>query len=406
VKVLFINCVYKHGSTGRIVNQISDYLTKNGVDNYVAYGIPKIEGVSNGFLINNSIDAHIHSFLSRKLCLQGQCSTLPTLRLISFIKKYNPDIIHLHNLHGHYLNFKLLFKYLSKSHHKVVWTFHDCWPMTGKCAHFTVAKCDKWSSKEGCHNCIQLNTYPDSEKDRSHKNFELKKQLFTCLPDLHIVTVSEWLKSICKRSYFRDFDIRCIHNGINTGIFKPSNQNVFNDNKLENKKIILFVSNIWNGVKGEEIIMKLDEFLPDDYSLVVVGKGSESINNNSKRIITISHTKSQHELAEIYSSADVFVCTSIEESCSLVVLEAQACGTPAIVFDSTGIPENVKENCGKIIPVGEFSDLLDAIVTTSNHKNQYSESCIKNINREYTIEHMCESYFHLYQEIMETTNEH
>lgn len=405
MKVLLINCVYKNGSTGRLVNQISNFLSEKGVDNFVAYGIPKIKGIKNGFVINNIIDAHIHSFFSRKLCLQGLCSSIPTLRLVSFIKKYNPDIIHLHNLHGHYLNYKILFKYLSKSNVRVVWTIHDCWPMTGKCAHFTIAKCEKWSTDEGCFDCCQLNTYPDSKFDRSKKNYLLKKQLFTSLPDLHIVTVSEWMKSICQRSYLRDFDIRCIHNGINTNIFKPSKQNVFSDSRFENKKNVLFVSNIWNGAKGEEIIIKLDESLPDDYNLIVVGKGSESISNDSKRIKAIPQTKSQSELADIYSAADVFVCTSIEESCSLVVLEAMACGTPVICFDSTGIPENVKENCGKIVPVNAFSELLKAIVSISGHKGNYYEACIKNIKDEYTIEHMCKSYYCLYQEIMESNNE-
>ena len=408
MKVLQINCVYLHGSTGKIANQISTYLSNQGIDNYVAYGIPKIKGVKNGYVINNTFDAHIHSFCSRKFCLQGLCSSLPTLRLISYIKRINPDIVHLHNIHGHYLNYKLLFNYLKRRHHKVVWTFHDCWPMTGKCSHFTLAKCYKWASNEGCNNCVQLNTYPDSERDRSHKNFILKKQLFTSLTDLHIVTVSNWLKAVCEKSFLKDFDIRCIHNGINTDIFKPSETDKFYGLYSKNKKRVLFVSNIWNGAKGDDLIIELDKKLPNEYLLFVVGRGSEKFTNvsQSNRIISIPLTKNQIELSEIYSSADVFVCTSIEESAPLVVLEAMACGTPVVCFDSTGIPENVKKNCGKIVPVGATDDLLMAVVSTAEHKLDYHEACIENIRNEYTIEHMCKSYYELYQELLEVGNEH
>ena len=399
MKILQINCVYEYGSTGRLCAQISDYLTSKSIDNYVAHGIPSVKR-QNSYVINNFFDAHIHSFLSRNLCLQGLCSSIPTIRLVCFIKRYKPDIIHIHNIHGHYLNYRILFKFLNKGHYKVVWTFHDCWPMTGKCVHFTKSKCEKWASDFGCSNCCQLSAYPESKIDRSKRNFRLKKTLFTGLNDLHIVTVSEWLKSICNRSFFSGFDIRCIHNGIDTSIFSPQKNSFFSDDII-GKKVVLFVSNIWNGAKGEGIISQLDENLSDDYVLVIVGKGSEKICNNSKRVISIPQTKDQTELASIYSSADVFVCTSIEESASLVVLESMACGTPVICFDSTGVPENIKDNCGVIIPVDSISKVLDAVVSIVNHKEDYYESCINNIRQEYTIEHMCELYFALYQEIME-----
>ena len=180
MKVLQINCVNKFGSTGRLVTQVGNFLDEKGAENRIAHGIPDV-GDKKAFVINSKFDAHFHSFMSRKLCMQGLCSSFATKKLVKYINKYDPDIIHLHNLHGHYLNYNILFRYLKNSRAKVMWTLHDCWAVTGKCSHFTKAACFKWEQDEGCNNCPQLHTYPDSTFDRSAKNLPLRKSFLQLL---------------------------------------------------------------------------------------------------------------------------------------------------------------------------------------------------------------------------------
>ncbi len=252
MKILQINSVCGSGSTGKIAVEISDYLDSLNIENYIAYGIGN-SNRHNTYKIGNRIDNHLHSFMSRKFCLQGYGSIFSTIKFIKYIKRINPDIIHLHNIHGHYLNFPILFNYLKKSNVNVVWTFHDCWPFTGKCAHFTKAKCYKW--KTHCQNCKQLNTYPDSIRDRTFKNFNDKKEYFTSIDKFHIVTVSNWLKETVENSFFKGKNIKCIYNGIDTNVFKPVQSTLRKKLGIENKFVILGVASVWNSGKG------LNEFI-------------------------------------------------------------------------------------------------------------------------------------------------
>ena len=398
MKVLQINCVNKHGSTGRIVAQISALLDENGVENKVAHGIPRVD--EDSYVINSKLDAHMHSFLSRKLGKQGLYSHIPTMKLIRFIRKYDPDIVHLHNLHGHYLNYKLLFEFLRKTDVKVVWTLHDCWAVTGKCSHFAKAGCYRWESDEGCKECVQLSTYPDSTHDASKSNFALKKKLFSDYPNMTLVTVSEWLLDVVKRSYLKTNNALHIHNGIDTDIFRPRESDVRERLGVDGKKMILGVSNIWNGQKGEKEFIKLSEMMPCDYVIVLVGKNSERVAQKSDRIISVPQTKNQTELCELYSAADVFVSTSIEESCSLVVIEALASGTPAVVYNSTGIPENVRDGCGRVVEIGNIEQMLEAIIDIVNSSQPYGEKCVNTVQSKYTVRHMCEGYYDLYRKVL------
>ena len=399
MKVIQINCVSMHGSTGRLVTQISNYLTSKGVESLIAHGVPGNKN-PNEYLINSALDAHLHSFISRKFCRQGLASSWPTYRLIQYIKKYDPDIIHLHNLHGHYLNYKILFRYLQTSRAKVVWTFHDCWAMTGKCAHFSKIGCDLWASEEGCHDCRQLSTYPDSTRDRSAKNYAEKKKLFSSIPNMTIVTVSEWLKSISKRSFLKSIPAICIHNGIDTGIFYPRKSNILKKYGISGKRVVLGVSNIWNGQKGEEQFVQLAQILPSDYVILLVGRNSDQVAAQSNRMFGIGQTESQEELAELYSAADVFISMSVEESFSLVPIEAMACGTPIIVFNSTGLPEAVKEGCGFVVAPGDVPAMGDCILRIANSNEDYEKNCVSHVNSGFTLPQMCENYYKLYKKIL------
>ena len=221
-----------------------------------------------------------------------------------------------------------------------------------------------------------------------------------------VVTVSEWLLGIVKRSYLKTNKALHIHNGIDTEIFKPRESNIRERLGLADKKIILGVSNIWNGQKGEKEFIKLAGMLPDDCVIVLVGKNSSGVAAQSDRIVAVAQTKDQIELAEFYSAANVFVNTSIEDSCSLVVLEALASGTPAVVYNSTGVPENVQNGCGKVVEMGNVDEMMAAIMEIVHSNEPYGERCVETARSKYTIKHMCESYFDLYKKVLEEKNEH
>lgn len=394
MKILQINSVCGSGSTGKIAVEISDYLDSLNIENYIAYGIGN-SNRHNTYKIGNRIDNHLHSFISRKFCLQGYGSIFSTIKFIRYIKKINPDIIHLHNIHGHYLNFPILFNYLKKSNINVVWTFHDCWPFTGKCAHFTKAKCYKW--KTHCQNCKQLNTYPDSIRDRTFKNFNDKKEYFTSIDKFHIVTVSNWLKETVENSFFKGKDIKCIYNGIDTNVFKPVQSTLRKKFGIENKFVILGVASVWNSGKGLNEFIELSKKIDDDSVIILIGLSDEQIEDLPKNMIGISRTENIEELVKFYTLADVFINLSIEETFGLVVAEALACGTPAIVYNSTACPEVVelKESC--IVKSHNIDELIKKI---NFFKNMNKELVIK-LNKKFNLNEMLSHYVDLYNHIEE-----
>ena len=398
MKILQINSVCGVGSTGKIAVQISDYLNENNIENYIAYGLGNTDR-PNTFKIGNYFDAHLHSFISRKFCLQGYGSKLCTLRLISYIKKIKPEIIHLHNIHGHYLNFRILFNYLNKTDIKVVWTFHDCWPYTGKCTYYTEAGCYRW--KNQCSNCPLLEKYPDSERDRTEKNYIDKKRLFTNNSNLYIATVSKWLRDEVKRSYFKGKSVECIYNGINTETFQYRENKIKESLGISDKFMILGVASVWNSRKGFDDFIKISEQMGNDSVIVLIGVTSEQKQLLPDNVIGIERTNNQIELAEFYSVADVFVNLSLEETFGLVVAEAMACGTPAIVYNSTACPEVPDEESGFIVAPGDVKGVLDCIEKVKKEgKEKYRDKAVSRVRENFSQQSMFEGYLNLYRKCM------
>lgn len=395
MKVLQINSVCGTGSTGRIAVQISDHLNGCGVENYIAHGFGKSDR-PNTFCFGNNLDAHLHSFLSRKLGWQGKMSHFPTLRLIRYMERIAPDVVHLHNIHGHYLNYTMLFRYLKKRNCRVVWTFHDCWPVTGKCTHFAETKCEKW--KTGCFDCPQLERYPDSRRDRSRKAYQEKKAAFTALPDLHIVTVSQWLKSVAKDSFLGQADIHCIYNGVDTGKFCFRDSTLREEYRLQDKFVILSAAGVWNRGKGLDRFLELSKKMREDTVIVLIGLSPDQQKDLPPNIIGIPAVKDPDLLTRWYSLADVYLNFSLEETFGLVVAEAMACGTPAIVMNSTACPEVVDADTGFVVEPRDMDGVIAAIDRVkAEGKERYSEACKTRVREAFRVERMQEAYYKLYQ---------
>jgi len=398
VKVLQINSVCGTGSTGKLAVQISNYLNDQGIDNYIAYGFGRCDR-PNTFKFGNMVDAHLHSFLSRKLCLQGYGSWFATGSLIRYIKKIRPTIIHLHNIHGHYLNFPRLFRFLKQYDCDVVWTFHDCWPLTGRCAHFTLVGCDKWKTQ--CESCPQLSSYPESTRDRSKKNFLGKKKHFNSLEKLHIVTVSQWLKGIVAESFFRAKSVRRIYNGIDLDVFRPAPSDIRKELGVGDRFMVLGVASPWNKRKRYDQMLELSRRLDDDSIMVLVGVSEEQKAALPRNVIGITRTENQTQLAQIYTAADVLVNLSLEETFGLVVAEAMACGTPAVVVNSTACPEVISPETGLVVSAkGDLTELDAALAEIRKKGKQwYSAHCTERVRQEFANEKMQMEYHKLYCEL-------
>lgn len=401
-KLLQINSVVNSGSTGRIAEEIGQTAIAAGWKSYIAYGRNERPSKSELIKIGNDWDIKMHGFQTRLFDRHGLGSRSATKDLIEKIKEISPDIIHLHNIHGYYINIEILFNYLRNTNIPVVWTFHDCWPLTGHCAHFTFVGCEKWKTQ--CYNCPQKKNYPSSwVVDRSEKNYNLKKELFTSLPNLTLVPVSNWLSEILKESYLQHYPLNVINNGFNTEVFKPSSDKVFRIKySLENKFILLGVATSWGSKKGLYDFIELSKLLKTDYQIVLVGLTKKQIEQLPDNILGIERTESVKELAEIYSASDVFVNPTYEDSFPTTNLESLACGTPVITYKTGGSPEAIDELTGIVVEQGNIGKLIDAINKVKDKgKQSYSEACVNRAHRLYKKEDRYQEYIELYEKLIE-----
>ena len=362
MKVLFINTVCGKGSTGRIASQIGAAVENSGGSYMVAYGRGVDGDPGHSYRIGGKLHTYTHALLSRITDKTGFYSTAATKKLVQFIREYAPDVIHLHNLHGYYLNIEILFNYLKNEYTgKVVWTLHDCWAFTGHCVHYTCAGCDRW--KTGCHTCPEKGVYPASLlADRSQKNYEDKKRIFTGVPNMTIVTVSHWLKTQAEQSFLGCYPVQCVYNGIDYTRFRPIPGNDRERLGIGDHKMILSVSDGWNDRKGYHRLLALAQNAPEDWRFVIVGLDKEQIPALPANCIGMERTWDQEELIRLYTAADVFYNPSIEETFGLVTAEALACGTPAVVMNSTACPEPLR-GCGIVLQTHKTEEALDAIST-------------------------------------------
>ena len=342
MKILMINVVCGIRSTGRICTDLAAELEKQGHEVKIAYGRGKVPEQFHKYAVRvgTDLDVYMHALKSRLFDSVGFESKRVTKKFVSWIREYDPDVIHLHNLHGYYINVEILFQYLKECGKKIIWTLHDCWAFTGHCTHFDYIGCDKW--KKNCTHCPQKKEYPAScLKDNSYYNFRRKKDVFQNIPNMILVTPSNWLKTLISQSFLRKYPVNVIHNGIDTSIFKPVDYSIKERLRQEfgilNKTIILGVASVWNRRKGLDVFVALSKLLPGNYQIVLIGVDKKQAKKLPDNIITIARTNNTEELAAWYSTADIFVNPTLEDTYPTVNLEAIACGTPVITFDTEGV---------------------------------------------------------------------
>lgn len=375
MKILEINQV-NFGSTGHIMLQIADLATKKGHEVICSfYARRNKDKDKNCIYIGNKVSHNIHKKLYRKTGNNGCYSKISTWNFLRKVKKFDPDLIHIHNLHNCYINLPMLFDYIKKNNKKVVWTLHDCWSFTGQCPYFTAVGCEKW--KTGCHDCEQINRYPSCSVDRTDKMWKLKKEWFTGVQNLTIVTPSQWLADLAKQSFLKDYPVKVINNGINLDVFKPTESDFRTKHNLEDKKIILGVASVWEVRKGLDVFIELSKRLDDRYKIVLVGTNDEVDKKLPEGIISIHRTSNQKELAEIYTAADLFVNPTREEVFGLVNAEALACGTPVLTFNTGGCPEVIDEATGIVLKDEDIGSVEQAIFSMCESDKYSKDACIE-----------------------------
>ena len=360
MKYLFINSVCGVGSTGRIVAEKCRELMAQGHECRVAFGRKEANSQDLSVIrIGTSKDYCLHAVQSRIFDNHGFGSQRATMQLLEQIRAYDPDVIWLHNLHGYYIHIGLLFGYLKTCGKEIRWTLHDCWAFTGHCAYFDYVNCQRWRS--GCYDCPQKKTYPASFlMDRSSCNYEQKRELFTGIPNLTLITPSVWMRDLVKESFLKEYPVEVCCNTVDTDIFHPVQSNFRGQHNLEQKKILLGVASVWEPRKGLEDFVKLSGELDGRYQVVLVGVTEAQAKKLPRNILTILRTNSPTELAQIYSAADVFVNPTYEDNYPTVNLEAQACGIPVVCYDTGGSSETLKAG-SVLVPKGDLQAMKEAI---------------------------------------------
>lgn len=397
MKVYQVNVVCGSGSTGKIAVDLAETIKRYGGESRIAYGRGNAPENVDSFKISNRLDLYFHAAATRITDKHGLYSKGATKRLIADIKAYQPDIIHLHNIHGYYVNYEMLFNFLKAYGKPVVWTLHDCWTFTGHCAYFDYVDCEKW--KKACYACPQKSKYPISIlKDNSRDNFERKKKAFTLLSNLTVVTVSEWLKKIVKESFLNENTVVKISNGIDLKKLCPVSSKFRELYHLNNKKILLGVASVWDERKGLASFFELEKMLPEEYQIVLIGLNSQQKTQKPKNILAIDKISDINEMAKWYTVADVFVNTSVEETMGLTTVEAMACGTPVVVMNTTASPELVPNECGMVVDPGNLEQLKNAVTEICKNE-KVSAACIAQAGK-FEKNQQYRKYLDLYEKLM------
>lgn len=372
MKLVQINVTCGAGSTGKIAVAVSRLLTEKGVENYVLYSHGNSE-YPLGMKYSTDMECKWQALFSRVTGEYGFLSKAITKRLLAKLDELRPDVVHLHNLHNHNCNLEMLFSYFKAKKIKLFWTFHDCWAFTGYCPHYDKIGCQKWQTE--CKECPQSKKY-SWFFDKSAEVFARKKELFSGL-DLTIVTPSKWLADEVKKSFLKEYPVKVIHNGIALETFQPRESDFRKKYGLENKKVLLGVSYVWDESKGIDVFKSLAERLSDDYRILLVGTDENTEKGLSEKIIPIRKTQNQTELAEIYTAADVFVNATREENFPTVNIEALACGTPVVTFATGGCGEIIDETCGVAVPKNDVDGLQREIQRVCTEKLYSQGACTR-----------------------------
>lgn len=396
-KLLQINSVVNTGSTGRISERLGVLAISQGWESYIAYGREARGSQSRLIKIGSKWDVNFHAIGSILTDRHGLFSKFATKRFLQQVDIIQPDVVHLHNLHGYYINVPMLLRYLKQKNIPTVITMHDFWLMTGHCAYINQS-CDKW--KTGCGNCPRLNQYPAAKFDNTKANWKWKASLFVDMPNVTLVPVSYWLGRYVDDSLLKNVKQNVIYNGIDTNVFKPFDGGASVVGVDWSKFTIMAIATRWTEANGYQDVMKLSSIIPDSCQIIMVGLDEQQMSNLPKNIIGFRKTESFTQLQELYTKSDVIFNPNREVTFGLVTAEAMACGTPAIVLRDTAGEEIVDEQTGFVVDTIEgVIDLIPRI--RALEKKKMSDACRFRVNELFNADKQYQKYMDLYNGLID-----
>jgi len=402
MKLLQINSTVNSGSVGRIAEDIGRVAISQGHQSYIAFGRGNRPSQSQLIRIGSQLDVYLHGMKSLLFDRHGFGSRAASMKFVEQIKEINPDVIHLHGLHGYYINIAVLFNFLEKFNKPVLWTFHDCWSFTGHCSYFEHEGCFKW--KEQCSKCPKTRFYPKSLWiDNSRVNYVDKKVIFNKISNLHIITPSKWLEKYVKESFLMSHPARTIHNGIDLNVFRVNgNDNVIHGiHSISNKPYIIGVANVWSKRKGFSDFVELRERIDKNINIVIVGLDTETVKKLPAGIIGLQRTESVQELANLYANALCYVNPTYQDNFPTTNIEALACGTPVITYNTGGSPEAVDEQTGRVVEKGDINGLVHAInEVCAINRNLWRTHCRKRAEEHFDKDKQFLEYLKLYEQLL------
>ena len=353
MKILQVNCVYKKGSTGKIVHDIHTELQKQGIESVVCYGRGETVREPNVYKTCGELYSKANNLWSRMTGLMYGGCFFSTNKLITVIKKEKPDVVHLHCINGYFVNIYRLIWWLKQNRIKTVVTLHAEFLYTANCGH--AMDCTKWMT--GCGHCPRLKKETKSWfLDGTARSWKRMYRAFQGFEENCVIaSVSPWLVERAKMSpILKDFRHETVLNGLNTAavFFPRDGKHIRQQLGLQGKKMVLHVTAAFSldpyHHKGGWYVAELAKRMPD-VAFVVVGSGNveQALPEN---VIYVGRVDDQHVLAEYYSAADVTIVTSKKETFGMVVAESLCCGTPVVGFKA-GAPE--------LIALPEYSEFVD-----------------------------------------------
>ncbi len=398
MNILQINANYGYGSTGLIVEDIGKMLVRHGHKAFFAYQNTN-KNINNGYRMGNKIDWKLHALFSRLFGRQGYYSSLPTKKLIKYIDKISPDVVHLHNLHSNYVHLNKLLEHLAISDIPTVITMHDCWYFTGKCFHYVDAHCNRFIT--GCGDCPKKNAPPKSLLfDCSAPVLADRKKYISAIPRLEIVGCSDWICNEAQKGILNSYKITTIHNGVDTDVFKPYDSVLLKKEQgFIDKYVVMGMANKWMLPSNRDALEKVVASLDKNTVLMIVGCTSAQIDmlkRLSENVVGIGFIFDRHKLAQYYSMADVFVNITHADTLPTVNMESICCGTPVITYDSCGSTELVFEGCGIIVKENDTDALVYAI---QKSKNMNFSQCADIGKKAYDKNFCYAKYLDVYSEV-------
>ncbi|MEJ2602764.1 MAG: glycosyltransferase [Gammaproteobacteria bacterium] len=394
--MMHLNTVASGGSIPSVIRLLVENAAGHGFAPEIIFGrgpaAPALPCERVGSLPGQALDLA----LSRLFDAAGRASWGAARTALKAVQRRSPALVHIHNIHGYWMNHRMLLEGLSAAGIPAVWTLHDYWPMTGHCAYFEPVGCDKW--RTGCGGCPQIREYPKSFIDRSATNFEHKRAVYEQLRNVRLITVSDHSTALVGESMLGRLPATRIYNSVATSVFRPTEPAV----RFDGKTVVGCVARRWDTRKGLADVLELRRRLDDSYLILIVGLDQDRIRGLPEGMTGFPATDTPAELARLYCSMDVFFNPSHAETFGMTTVEAMACGVPTVVYDVSAnaeIQPDFLAHC--LVPEGDIPAAAAAIETLGREARQsLADALVGFVERRFSPETFVSEHYRVYREML------